>query len=456
MTWMRSNFLVLVMMGWVAACGGNTPPPTDGPKDPTPQEPEVPQVIAGSLKIHTRLEGATSVYVMLGDGTRFFKKLDASGDVTFEDPSLVGPQDLTLVAHDESGSAHASTYLALERPEIWLPGAWTSPLTPTPQSAYITGKVKGMGDSSKVYVSAVGLGLWEGSTPVNADGSYRLQVKGTLPAVVDLFVYEDDPIYFFKRKAVGLKRGISLSAGQEVTGQEITLDHPIDQQTQLTFQGAEVYQQDLASVTLQFFLDGEHFFETSEKGFDSPTPWRLPASVPSFTPTAPFDTIDARLLVDVGSPSDPSGRVHAVVPVENLSSVTLSLPKPLTLTAPAALGTRREPTIVNVGSALVFQWSTDAAAQMTEFSMAPEYPNYETLSWTVTAPGSVTSFKPFRLRLDETSFAGPFFHGHYRISLYSHFDADQGTYADFFTQTPAEEPLTPLWQTWREGSLDLR
>jgi len=458
MTWMRRGLLALMMVGWVAACGGrgggDTPPPTDEPGSPTP-----PQVISGSLKIHTPFKApdkGTNAYAMLGDGTRFFKKLDASGVVTFEDPSLVGPQDVTVVAHGADGFSRAYTYLALERPEVWLPGSWKSPPV-TPQSAYITGKVKGMGDPSNVFVQAVGQTLWEGSTSVNADGSFRLHVQGTLPAVVDLAVVERDPSSPFKSKAVGLKRGIALSAGQEVSGQEVVLDHPINQQTQLIIQGAEVYQQDHVSASLMFFLDGEHFFETTKDRFGYPSPSGLPASLPSFSPTAPFDTVRATLALEVGAYSDlPSGRVNVWALAENLSSVTVSLPKPMTLTSPTALGPSYEPAPVLVNGPLVFQWSVDAAAQKVEFFMSPDFHNSAKLSWTVTAPGSVTSFKPFPLRLDETSFMYPSFHGAYRLSLDSYFDAAKGHYADYFTQTPPNDPLTPAWQTSLEGGLYFR
>jgi hypothetical protein len=391
---------------------------------------------------------------MLGDGTRFFKKLDASGVVTFEDPSLMGPQDVTVVVRNADGFSRVNTYLALERPEVWLPGSRKSSSV-TPQRAYITGKVKGMGDPFNVSVKAVGRGIWDSfATRVNTDGSFRVPVEGTLPAVVDLVVVESDPWDLFESKAVGLKRGIALSAGQELSGQEVVLDHPINQQTQLTIQGAEVYQQDDVSASLRFYLDGKRLLETTEeRGY--PSPPGLPASLPSFSLTAPFETVRVMLAIEVGSLFErPSGRVYARAPVENLSSVTLSLPKPATLTAPAALGPGHEPTPVHVDRVLVFQWSADAAAQMVEFSMFQDYPGK--FFWTVTAPGSVTSFTPFRLRLDETSFMYPSFHGPYQIFLDSSFDAAKGHYADYFTQTPPDEPFTPAWQTSLEGELDFR
>ncbi|WP_147333267.1 hypothetical protein [Archangium gephyra] len=455
---MRRGLLALVMVGWVAGCGRDTPPGNNPPPQEEPGD-SPPQVISGSLKIHTRFwennEGATSAYVMLGDGTRFFTRLDASGDVTFEDPSLVGPQDVTVVAHYESGFKNVSTYLALERPEVWLLAARKS--STSPSRAYISGKVKGMGDPSQVGVKAVGPGIWGTfGTPVKADGSFRILVEGTLPAVVNLVATERDPDDGpFGSKAIGLKRGIALSADQEVSGQELVLDHPVNQQTRLTLQGAEAYQHDSASASLQFFLDGRLLFETTE---DGSYPSRLPSSIPSFTLTAPFDTVRARLLVDVGWFSEFShGGVYAAFPVEDLSSVTLPLPKPTTLLSPTTLGPGLEPTPTRADPDLVFTWSTDAAAQIVELFVAPvDERSSLQFNWTVRAPGTVTSFKPFTLRLDETSSVFPYYSGAYRIRLDSRFDADMGHYADYFTQTPVSEPLTPAWQTVLDGSLDFR
>ncbi|WP_257456319.1 hypothetical protein [Archangium lipolyticum] len=468
---MRRGLLALVMVGWVAACSGNTPPPTEEPGDSTPQPdpqtqpdpppPPPPQVISGSLKIHTRWKTGpegSSVHVQLGDGTRFFKRPDASGDVTFEDPSLVGPQNVTLVVKDPSGFSQAFTYLALERPEVWLPLKSEDPPAQNPPRAFISGKVTGMRDTHGVYLHAVGQGV-RGSSLVNADGSFRIQVEGTLPAVVDLFAIEEDTSNPFEpKRVVGLKRGIPAPAWQQVSGQDVALDHPVDQRMQLTVNGAQVYQQDFASAWLVFYQDGQYLFDTYRDTFHSPTRG-IPSSVPTIALTAPFDTTRAMLLVDVGAAYElPSGSASARVPVENSSSVTLSFPKPMTLTSPTALGSWSEPAPVFSGpGGLVFRWSVDAAAQLVELSMTPDFDNsFQKFSWKVTAPGSVTSFKPFRLRLDETSYMNPSFRGAYRLSLRSQFDGAIGHYADFFTQKPASKPLAPRWWTSLEGSLDFK
>ncbi|QRN99137.1 hypothetical protein JRI60_09010 [Archangium violaceum] len=453
---MRRGLLALVVVVGGAACGRGTPPPTgtDDPGDSTP--PPQPQVIAGSLTIHTRFgeteTEAKSVYVLLGDGSRFFKQPDASGDVTFEDPSLVGPQNVTLVANFESGFSQAYTYLALERPEVWLPRVEPKvPPAQNPQRAFISGKVTGMHDVHNVYVYAVGRDA-RGSGYVTADGSYRIQVEGSLPSVMSLFAVERDPSHPSDFKAVGLKKDIPVPGWQQVSGQDVALDHPVDRQLQLNIDGTQTYPQHSGSARLSFYQDGQYLFDTSRDAFAS-YPSRFPASVPAIARTAPFDTTRAMLSVSVGAAYElPSGSAFARVPVEDFSSATLSLPKPMALTSPTALGAWSDPAPVVSNRGLVFQWSGGAAAQRVEFSMSPDFDNVEKFGWTVMAPGSVTSFTPFRLRIGETSFPRPF-RGTYRITLRATFDGAIGHYADLFTQKPASDPLAPAWSTSLEGNL---
>jgi hypothetical protein len=95
-------------------------------------------------------------------------------------------------------------------------------------SAVITGKVSGSAGPSNTLIRVMGAGV-SGLGLVAEDGSYRIQLQGTLPAVVDLLAEQGG----FDSPTIGLRRNIAVSEGQEVSGQDISLDHPFNQQLRL-------------------------------------------------------------------------------------------------------------------------------------------------------------------------------------------------------------------------------
>ncbi|HYI01685.1 hypothetical protein [Hyalangium sp.] len=457
---MKRVLLALVLSGWVTACGsGSSPTDTGGGGD-------TPAGVKGSVTIHTRFweskvsEKATSAHVLLGDGSRFLQQIGPSSDVTFEDPSLEGPQDITLVLHHPVGEddyTQAYTYLAVNTSEVWLQFTPKDPPATTPQSAFITGKVSGLADPRNTFVRVVGAGV-SGEAPVTLDGSYRILATGTLPAVVNLFVLERHSDVS-GLKAVGLRKGVTVLEGQQTAGQDLSLDHLVDQELKLTIDGASAYQQRFSSATLSFYQDNRYLFALSEDTFGS-DPSRLPSSVPAIALTAPFETTLARLGISVGFSSDlPAGAAYTGVPVENLSSGTLSLPKPMTLTSPT-LGTWHEPGSVS-SKDLSFQWRADAEAQRVELTLSPdlsspnEYLPWK-FSWRVTAPGSVTSFTPFRLPGEVWPYSSPFTYGQYRVTLSSRFQGGTLRYEDFFAQNPTQGPFARTWSTQLDGTLEFK
>jgi hypothetical protein len=94
---------------------------------------------------------------------------------------------------------------------------------------------------------------------------------------------------------------------------------------------------------------------------------------------------------------------------------------------------------------------------MVEFTISPDADNmFGQIGWTVTGPGSVSSFKPFSLPVGDRAYTSPITMGKYRISLSSRFNAAISHYADFFTQKPASDPLAPQWWTRLDGSVEFQ
>ncbi|HEX8698507.1 MAG TPA: hypothetical protein VF815_06710, partial [Myxococcaceae bacterium] len=263
---MKRVLLALGMAGWVAACGDGSSTGKDGD-------------VKGGVTVHTRFweskasEAAVSAYVMLGDGSRFLQRVGASSDVTFEDSSLEGPQDITLVLnYREDGREYATayTYVAVNTSDVWLQLTPKDPPAVVRPSVFVSGKVSGFTNSADTFVSVVGTGV-SGSARVTSDGSYRLEAKGTLPAVVNLFVLERGTSGPYA-KAVGMKKGVNLVEGQQLTGQDLSIDHPVDREMKLTVTGTAPYEQTFWETRLSFYQDKRFIFETTSENLSSSQP----------------------------------------------------------------------------------------------------------------------------------------------------------------------------------------
>jgi hypothetical protein len=110
-----------------------------------------------------------------------------------------------------------------------------------------------------------------------------------------------------------------------------------------------------------------------------------------------------------------------------------------------------------------FRWQADAEAQMVELLLQPDWDSADpssapegNLTWRVQAPGSVTSFTPFRLPSEVWPRTSQFTASQYRVALNSSFQGYHSRYEDFYAQAPFRDPISRRWTTWVEGALKFR
>lgn len=417
--------LVLLLVG--------CPSPTTG--DPTPdggtgQDPTSPPTFTVHMPEHVTatLHLYRNVDVLLGDGSKFRKRLDNSGVMHFHDPSIEGPQDVSLVMVSTTGQVQVKTYLALNGPEVRLPNLLgLLAAIPFTKQGTVTGKVTGVTNPSALSINAVGNGLF-GLTTLADDGSFSIDIRGEAPGKVDLFARETEGTDG-KAVRVGLKRDIAVSAGTTVSEQDVALDHPVDQSLGVTVAGGELPDTSL-SASLQYILGGQVLFSTSDSGTQ-------PLSLPMVARTAPFDTITPMLRVTSGEAVKfPGGQVQTDMPVGASSSAQVTFLNQLRITSPA-VGPLEAPASAS-RSGLVLRWSPDASAHLTEVELAA-MTGPAPLAWTVVAPTSITSFTPFTLPADiapVTTFSA----GSYRVWATSSWQANASGYASFFTGSLTSTP----------------
>jgi hypothetical protein len=408
------------------------------PRAPEEPPPEPPSGIQGSLTVNVRdarfvpWASMYSVYVLLGDGSRFKQPLDRTGIVHFQDAAIVGPQDVSVVMYAKDGlSMGVHTFLAIDQPEAWVSITGeleaTEPPTP-PKLATVSGRVTGIVTGNPVQVFVVGQGL-TGGGPVARDGSFRFDVLGAEPGQVDLVAREErydvesQPLGEVLARA-GRLRNLTLGRDQELSGQVIALDQVPDQSLSVTVPGAERYAS-RPHVVLDFHEGNLGFFSTYAKGTS-------PLSVPTLAMTVPFDTTRRSLFTRVGHEDAlPAGYAHALTPIDNGPSATVTLLSPMTSSSPV-LGACNSPPITPL-SGFGFQWSIDAAATVGQLRFVGRSPAGVGFSWYVTAPSSITSFTPFPLPSEVSPRSG-FPRGSYQLKLLSSFRGDASGYASHFAR----------------------
>ncbi|KFA89892.1 hypothetical protein [Archangium violaceum] len=418
--------LVLLLVG----CPSPTtvePTPDGGTGQEEPTSPptftvHVPEHVTATFQLYRNID------VLLGDGSRFRKRLDSSGVVRFHDPAIEGPQDVSLVMVPTTGQVQVKTYLALNGPEVRLPNSlYLLGALPFTKQGTITGKVTGASNPNAVSVTAVGNGL-RGITTLSEDGSFSIGIHGEAPGKVDLFAKETHATDGTVLR-VGLERDIAVSAGITVSGQDVALDHPVDQLLDVTVAGSELPDSSL-SASLRYILGGQVLFSTNASGTQ-------PLSVPMVARTAPFDTFPPMLLVTSGEAVKfPGGQVQTEIPVSAGSSAQVTFLNPLSITSPAV--GPLEASVSASRSGLVLRWNPDASAHLTEVEFAAtSWP--DSLAWTVVAPTSITSFTPFTLPADiapVTTFSA----GSYRVWATTTWQANANGYASFFTGSLSNNP----------------
>ncbi|EPX56211.1 hypothetical protein D187_007553 [Cystobacter fuscus DSM 2262] len=421
------RLLPLLALLLVACHSPETPVPPGGSGNKPPPETPPTFTVHAPGDVTTMPSPYKNVHVLLGDGGRFRERLDASGVVRFHDPAIVGPQDVSLVMVSSSGAVQVRTYLALEGPEVRLPGfaylisgpSWTKQGT-------LTGRVTGAVNPKALSVSVAGEGLY-GLTTLAEDGTFSIDIRGDAPGTVDLFAKETGGSGEMVLR-VGLERGIAVGSGATVGGLELALDHPVDQVLNVSVEGDGARGGEM-TASLEYILGGHYLFSTSASGM-------LPLSVPAVARTAPFDTFTPMLSITSGDAAMfPDGALQTSLPAVT-SSVTATFLAPLRITSPA-VGPREAPASAS-RSGLVMSWVPDRTAHLTEMGLEATT-GASPLDWRVMAPTSITSFTPFALPADlvpVTTFPA----GSYRVWANSIWSSHASGYADFFTGRDIRDP----------------
>ncbi|HEX8440651.1 hypothetical protein [Archangium sp.] len=394
--------------------------------------------------IRATLRFYSNVHVLLGDGSRFREPVDSSGVARFHDPSITGPQDVSLVMVSSTGTVQVNTYLAINRAEVWLPGsaALNSAISWKKQGT-ITGRVTGTTSPQSLSVVLIGKGF-HGFLTGAADGSFSIDVQGDERGRVDLFARETE-LTGAKVLRVGLKKDIAVAADTVVSGQDIALDHPLDQSLDVTEQGNKLQGAE-ARVSLRYILGGQLLFSSSHDG-------KLPLSVPAIALTGPFETFTPVLRVSAGDAANlPRGEVQTDMPVGRTSSAAVTLLSPVSIASPA-VGTLEAPASAS-RSGLVLRWNHDASAHMVELELASKT-GPGPLGWRVMAPAAVTSFTPFPLPADiapVTTFPA----GSYRVEATATWRGNASGYEDSFTGTLLRDPYAETRTTRLRAYVELQ
>ncbi|MCY1033664.1 hypothetical protein OV207_19595 [Corallococcus sp. BB11-1] len=415
------------------ACGDKTDPPTDT------QGPATLVVHSNWWDFVDDLGEMQGITVLLGDGSRHSQPLGRDGIARFHDPTITGPQDITVVMVG-TNKVVASTTLAVEGTEVWIRSdlAHLTSL-PSTRQATLSGRVTGQ-DSTPTQVRVVGQGF-NGVTTVATDGTFSLDVRGdTSGQVALLAIREHGPAM-----AVGMLRDIPVGEGRSVNGLVIPLDHPVNERRRVVVTNVGS-NPSMHAVSAAFMLGSEFLFSTSTAGL-------MPFNVPAMARTSPFDTVEARVSALAGhSEWLHSGLLTASTPMVHDGVTSLALPSPMRLTSPSP-GTEYAPGSER-RSGLTLSWTADPAAHVVTVQLTP-HPDEPGLSWYVTAPASVSSFTPFPLPAKVVSSPREPRAGRYSVLWSSRFLGTGLGYPELFKESPALN--TPdAWRTNTYGSVILR
>jgi hypothetical protein len=388
----------------VGADGGDATAPETGAVDAGDASTDTaPPGIRGTITVHTEI--GTSGHVLLGDGLRFNQAVGKSGVITFTDPAIVGPQNVTFVMEPRATSMIVFTLAKIDVPEVWVSSrnASTEPVvfratlkgnTSYPTDPAIT-KVDllAMGDDG-----AYGFGNLVGPDP------YNVTVQGPKTTTsCDLFGVGYAAASQNRLLRAGVVRNIPLPAFvadasvPDVASPDLVLDHPFDQPVTITTPNAAAYGPDVYG-TISYYRKNAEAMQTSER-FTGTT-----GQVKSIAMTSPFDTltrvVHARVDGAIG---------YALVDTPlaaNESAVTATFPMPASVTSPATTveSDGGAETAFPPGSSVAIG-NVDPSVQVTELSMATSRPPTDAgpeflLFWYVYLPRGESSFTFFQLPPD--------------------------------------------------------
>jgi hypothetical protein len=335
------------------------------------------------------------VHVLLGDGSVNKQAIPSgSGEVKF--PGVTLPQDVTIVTGDAQYTG-VVTIAGFDKNDLWMNNSEPEVTCPCADRS-VQGNIVG----TIIQTSGV---VWVGSDrgfPGTASGSTwyaNIHQPESLPTTFDFVAFDGN-----QGRAVnaGVLKGVSLPKDANVQNQNITLDHPFDQDF-------------VINVTNDAATGGAYrgrlFFyarDTFLFGTDADDPF--PVTVKTPVMDAALDLIDRRAEVISGQNDendwqqiDPTKFFgSSFVPVApNATSTTVNVANPAKVTTPV-VGTWDAPGTAS-RTALAVSWTAAPEAALVEIEVRPASQGPTGyVSWTVYAPASQGAFAFFPLPADVT------------------------------------------------------
>jgi len=367
----------------LAACGVATEVPDGGPSTiDGVLSVRVGQVLAGA-------DGGTwqpgpPIYVLLGDGTRFLGTPDDQGWVTFRDPSLKGPQTVSVVTLNQNAAVGSDAGVAASWPRIETHLRVEDPELDLTRRLY--SGVVGPEPTGRIEVALSNCG----------DGKVRVQAFGTQPqrsarwiggcSTRTLYLYGDDPGPFtvvaqntredgttrlppLQDPRAGMVSGVQLGA-DGFAHVDLSLEERFETAETVTIQGGAPF----SFATLSYWLGNELAFSVSSDGETSPLTLRLPVA------TSAIGSLRKTLEYGWGETSSEPRGSKSGEPYGG-GSIGVAQPAGATILAPRS----------GPGDDLRFAWSCPAAAHLSFVFSGASW------IWDVSGSCSESEFRPFPL-----------------------------------------------------------
>jgi hypothetical protein len=403
--------------------------------------------IEGELKIDVPVPaadadaGSPEVFVYLGDGTKHLERLGADGTVVFSDPSLKGPQDITVAwAYGQGGSGSKGFHTALEvdRREVHLEPAIAPASSDETAEPYgvLTVKVSGLSDDpeAEVRVSALagdrrigtGRAAAEGLPFPNGTAEVEVALEEEPQGPISVVAYETGAELEELRK-IGMVRKVTLDAFHDAR-----LELQVAQaKTEVVTVDVGVGTRGTARASVGVTTKAASgFLGTGKLG----TP---PLEVSTLVLEGEWEEFTRTTCLQRFSSDGWSGGAS---PLASANAARIDLLDIPTLVVPPAAA-EGEPAQVAPTEPLAFEWRADSRATGVRIRVASM--STATWQWTVEAPASRTSFSPPPVPA-AIAWGGTIPNGIYEATLSSTRSESISSYSNLFVPRTPDEPSCDL------------
>ena len=347
---------------------------------------DAPPPVQGSIIVHCPV-GARA---LLGDGSKFNAVVPASGAVTFTDPSIAGPQVASCIATN-GGNVGVTSYAGFDVDEV---GASYPAGSPYALVAHVTGSISlfpsgANGGSVQAFPAGRGFSF-QSNGPYGGVDVYAASGQSTFDLIAYAASIQGSSGTWL---SAGMRRDIPVPAASdgsvpELTGMDIALDHPFDQNLTVTASGLGTYSGTLA-LDATWYRGDVAMMSAASSG---PGPTQTIGLV-ALTP--PFDVLTPVVGASGSDPSTGTAGTATAIVAPGASAVSVSLPDKLLVTTPATApaGVSTLPTVAFApGSSIA--WTADPSAQIVRGYLFCGNPQFTWNLVVAARQGSFTFFIP--------------------------------------------------------------